>query len=253
MLLKDYYNEDDEIGKTETYENDVLKSMKIRPLFQIIFYNFHNDDKQTPLHVINLVEICERCKSREFITSLNGSGLCISYASMKKHRNGLAKFAISNSSAFGLLSPSHFSLSAFTISTFDDFDHVDKNMISSKSGSHDTVTSLFQKVTTKKEMKPNRNEVNLAVVKALSKLACQKMAPFSTDKTLTLPEPFIVETETSNLNEKKNDNQLKKFLWRCLRGDTDTSEIGLPSWAGAQTLFFESELPQMYVTPTFRD
>ena len=31
MLLKDYYNEDNEIGKTETYENDVLKSIKIVP------------------------------------------------------------------------------------------------------------------------------------------------------------------------------------------------------------------------------
>ena len=108
MLLKDYYNDDDEIGKTETYENDVLKSMKIRPLFQIMFYNFHNGNKQTPLHVINLVEIYDRCKSREFITSLNGSGLYISYASMKKRRNRLAKFAVANSSRFGLLSPSHF-------------------------------------------------------------------------------------------------------------------------------------------------
>ena len=45
MLLKDYYNEDDEIDKTETYENDILKSMKIEPLFQIMFYNFHNGNK----------------------------------------------------------------------------------------------------------------------------------------------------------------------------------------------------------------
>ena len=29
----------------------------------------------------------------------------------------------------------------------------------------------------------------------------------------------------------KNDNQLKKFLWSCLRGDTDTTEIDLSSWA----------------------
>ena len=39
MLLKGYYNEDDEIDKTETDENDVLKSMKIGALFQIMFYN----------------------------------------------------------------------------------------------------------------------------------------------------------------------------------------------------------------------
>ena len=247
MLLKDYYNEDDEIGKTETYQNDVLKSMKIRPLFEIIFYNFHNDDKQTPLHVINLVEICERCKSREFITSLNGSGLCISYASMKKHRNDLAKFVVANSSEFGFLNGSHFLPSAFTISAFDNFDHANKDMLSGKSGSHDTVISLFQEITTKKEIKPNRSEVNLAAVKTLSKLACQKQAPFSTDKTLTVPEPLTVETETYNLNEKKNDNQLKKFLWSCLRGDTDTNEIDLPSWARTQALLFESELPQMHV------
>ena len=39
MLLKGYYNEDDEIDKTEADENDVLKSMKIGALFQIMFYN----------------------------------------------------------------------------------------------------------------------------------------------------------------------------------------------------------------------
>ena len=179
MLLKDYYNADDEIGKTKTYENDILKSMKIRPLFQIKFYNFHNGNKQTLFHIINLVEIYDRCKSREFITSLHGSGLCINYASMKKHRNHLAKFAIANSSGFGLLSPSHFSPSAFTMSAFDNFDHVDQNMLSGKSGSHDTFISLFQEITTKKEMKPKKSEVNLAPVKTLN---CQKLAPFSTDK-----------------------------------------------------------------------
>ena len=45
MLLKDYYNEDDEIGKMEIDENDVLKSMKIGSLFQVMFYNFHNGNK----------------------------------------------------------------------------------------------------------------------------------------------------------------------------------------------------------------
>ena len=65
-------------------------------------------------------------------------------------------------------------------------------------------------------MKPNRSEVNLAAVKILSKLACKELNSFLTDKTLTLPEPFIVETETYNSNEKKNDNQLKKFLWIVL-------------------------------------
>ena len=129
-----YYNEDDEIGKTETYENNVLKLMKIPQLFQIMFYNFHNGNKQTPLHVINLVETYEQCKSRDFITSLNQSGLWIT-----------------NSSGFGLLSLSHFSSSAFTIFAFDNIDHVDKNMLSGKSGSYDTVISYFKKLLLRKE------------------------------------------------------------------------------------------------------
>ena len=78
----------------------------------------------------------------------------ISCASMKKHRNNLAKFANGNSiefaNEFGLPIPSHFSPSAFAIPTFDNFDHVDKNTFSGKSGSHDTVITLFQEIPTKK-------------------------------------------------------------------------------------------------------
>ena len=101
---------------------------------------------------------------------------------MEKHRNDLAKFAIANSSEFGLPIPSHFSPSTFTGSAFDNFDHVDKNMLSVKSGSHDTVITLFQEIPTKKEMKRNRSEVNLATVKTLSKLDCQELVPFSMEK-----------------------------------------------------------------------
>ena len=155
---------------------------------------------------MNAVEKYERCKSREFITSFNRSGLCISYANMKKHGNDLAKFAIANSSEFGLPISSHFSPRTFTISAFDSFDHVDQNTLSGKSSSHDTVITLFQKIPTNKVMKPKRSEINVAVVKTLSKLACQGLVPFSTDKTLTLPKTFIVETESYNSNEKKSDN-----------------------------------------------
>ena len=98
-----------------------------------------------------------------------------------------------------------------------------------------------------KAMKPNRKEVNLAAVQTLSRLTCQDLVPFSTDKTLTLPELFIVETKTYNPNKIRNDNQLKKFLWSCLREDINTTEIDLPSLAGTQVLLFESKLPQMHV------
>ena len=56
---------------------------------------------------MNSVEIYERCKSKELITSFNRSGLCISYTSMKNHRSDLAKFAVAQSSENGLPLPSH--------------------------------------------------------------------------------------------------------------------------------------------------
>ena len=77
------------------------------------------------------------------------NGLCIGFVSIKKHRNDLAKFGIINSSEFGLLIPSHLSPGTFTISTFNNFDHMDKNMLSGKSSSHDTV--YFKKLLLRKK------------------------------------------------------------------------------------------------------
>ena len=39
---------------------------------------------------------------------------------------------------------------------------------------------------------------------------------------------------------------MKKFLWSCLRGNTDTTKIDL-TWAKTQALLSVSELPQMHV------
>ena len=95
---------------------------------------------------------------------------------------------------------------------------------------------------TKQGTKNKRSEVNLAALKTLSKLAFQELVPFSTDKTLTLPKPFIVETNTYS-NEKKNDNPLNESLWSCRRGDFNTTGIDLPTWAETQALLLDSKLP----------
>ena len=63
-------DEDDEIGKTETDEKDVLKSMKKGLLFQIMFNKLHNGNKRTPFYVMNVVEIYERWKSRKDCASV---------------------------------------------------------------------------------------------------------------------------------------------------------------------------------------
>ena len=247
-LLKEYYNSNDEIEQeSEQEQDDILKSMKIGSLFQVTFYNMHNGYKRTPLHIMNSVEIYERCKSKELITSFNRSGLCISYTSMKNHRSDLAKFAVAQSSENGLPLPSHFSSNMFTISALDNFDHSDKNTLSGKSSSHDTVITLFQEVPTQKESKPLRSEVNLQNVKTLSKLHCQELVPFSTDKTLTVPETFTVQAETYNSPEKQKSIEMKKILESCVRGNADASAVTLPSWAGTQALLSKSEVPLMHV------
>ena len=78
---------------------------------------------------MNAVEIYEKCMSSEIITSFNKSEICISYGSMKKHRNGLANLAVYQSLNFGVPLPSHFSPDMFTIAASDNFDHSDKNII----------------------------------------------------------------------------------------------------------------------------
>ena len=55
-------DEDDEIGKTETDEQDVLKSMKNDLL--------HNGNKRTTFYVMNVVEIYEQWKSRKDCASV---------------------------------------------------------------------------------------------------------------------------------------------------------------------------------------
>ena len=101
---------------------------------------------------------------------------------------------------------------------------------------------MFQEVPIQKESKPLSSEVNLQNVKTLSKLPCQELVPFSTDKTLTAPETFAVQAETYNSQEKQKSIEMKKILENCVRGNADTSAVTLSSWAGTQALLSKSEV-----------
>ena len=71
--------------------------LKIKSLFQLIYYNIHNGKKKLPLHIMSSSAIYEKCKSREPLTFFNRLGLCTSYKEAKLHRNNLTKLAISKS------------------------------------------------------------------------------------------------------------------------------------------------------------
>ena len=128
----------------KTNDFDIQKSMKSGSLFQILYYNLHNGRKTNAFHLMNSVEIYDKCKSRELITSFNKSGLCVSDASMKKHRNNLAKLAVLQGTNTGVPLPSHFSTGSFTLAVFDNFDHAGRNTLSGTYNTHDTVLTLFQ-------------------------------------------------------------------------------------------------------------
>ena len=97
-------------------------------MVQILYYNIHSGRKLTPFHVINSVQICKRCRSKELITLFNKSNLCISYQSIKQHRQNLARLAIVQSNISKVLLPIHVSPEEFTVVAFDNFNHLTKTV-----------------------------------------------------------------------------------------------------------------------------
>ena len=73
--LRHYYENDDDLGNSDAADNNYdsipFEIAKIRSIFQILYYNVNNDRRKTPLNLMNEIEIYEKCKSRELITSFN--------------------------------------------------------------------------------------------------------------------------------------------------------------------------------------
>ena len=52
--------------------------IKLKTLYQIMFYMIHNGTRKTPLHLMVTHNIYEKFKSREVIAALNRTGMCVS-------------------------------------------------------------------------------------------------------------------------------------------------------------------------------
>ena len=82
LLAETVTNCDDSTEKESEVNDNVAEDRKIaklKALYQIMYYNVHNGRHRTPLHLMVAHNIYDRCKSRELITSLNRTGVCISY------------------------------------------------------------------------------------------------------------------------------------------------------------------------------
>ena len=119
-------------------------SIKTKSTVHLLYYNIHSGRKLTPFHVMDSVQIYERFHSKDLIISFNRSGLCISYQSMKQHRQNLARLAIVQSSTSKVPLPTHFSPEGFTVVAFENFNHADKNSVSRKYCSNDTSVHCFK-------------------------------------------------------------------------------------------------------------
>ena len=60
-------------------KNENIKFTKLISIYQIIFYILHPSKKKTPLHMMTVHAIYNKCKSRELIASFNHIGVCVSY------------------------------------------------------------------------------------------------------------------------------------------------------------------------------
>ena len=58
---------DDDDDNSDNNIFDRLKAMKIGSLFQAMFFILHNGRKRTPLHIMNAVEIYEKCQKKSDI------------------------------------------------------------------------------------------------------------------------------------------------------------------------------------------
>ena len=229
-------------------KNRHLKSIKIKSMVQILYYNIHSGRKLKAFHVMNSVQIYEACRSKELITSFNRSGLCISYQSMKQHRQNLARLAVqSNTSKVPL--PTHFSPEEFSVVAFDNFNHADKNSLSGKYCSNDTAITLFQSIPNEIPRKPKNSEVNLENVKLIEQLPCQKIESYQRKtKALKLQDDFIKTDDTDSSSSIVNDKiETINTVTNLLMISAINSNQNTPSWSGIRSLLSETKIPLMQV------
>ena len=184
-------DEEDDDKNIKQAKSEQLKILKIKYLFQIVYYNLHHRRQSTPFYIMKAHAIYEKCRSKEIITQQNRLRLSVCYNTIQKYRSNLAKHAILKSSENNVPLPSHFSKEMFTVGAFDNFDHKDRTSLSGLSASHDTVSTLFQVKPSETSSKPNKSEYNLKNVDIIEKLDCQTVkAYYKATKCIELPDNF---------------------------------------------------------------
>ena len=174
-------------------EISIQKHLKIKSLFQIMFYILRNGEVKTPLHTMIGMSVYNTCKSKSLIQSLNHLGLSISYDEVLRCKTSLALYTIESCTEEVPL-PSHFEKDKFTKGAFDNFDHNEATQ-SGLHSTHDTVSVLFQESSEVKLYKPNISctSINKKNRSLPENLQCQKLKNFyKPNVNITLTQDYSI-------------------------------------------------------------
>ena len=65
------FDEDEEDYHENSNDQHKRLNLKMKAIFQILFYQVVRGRKNTPLHILNAHAVYEHCRSRELITAFN--------------------------------------------------------------------------------------------------------------------------------------------------------------------------------------
>ena len=241
--------DDEDLDDAPFASPQTARAVKVKSLYQMVYYILHNGKKKTPLHVMIGHHTYDKCKSREVITSLNRVGVSTSYNEVRRARSNLANYCFEKSEENSVPIPSHFVNDEFTLAQMDNFDHSGRSSLSGTHSNHDTVMTLIQIKPEFPPSKPNLSAFNLSRsrVNGYGKLPCQQLKPYIRKKKgLPLPSCFQVEDSVKSIIED-NDDEIKSFIVNKVRGSVNSDELHIPTWAGCKSLISSANLPIMQV------
>ena len=163
--------------------------MKIKSLYQILYYNLHGEKKKRPFHLFTAHNVYKRHKSRQVLIALNKVGVSVGYQ-VKKVRNDLTCFTYFQSKKEGVTNPNHISKDEFTIGVFDNFDNCERPSWSGKFSNHGTALTLFQVKSEKPPKKSDETQIDYTKVTVEGKIPTKKNSHFLNQKNIKLSSIF---------------------------------------------------------------
>lgn len=242
----------------ETPHDSSIKSIRIKSLFQIMYYVKKGGRVDTPLHILLGIFVYTYTKSKSTLSVLNRLGLTVSYDEILRIRARLATFIIENHQNKVPL-PYHFNTRNYVTAAFDNFD-CNEATISGLNSTHDTVIVVFQDLNTNED---GRNcsypELNLKKRERVltNLLECQKLIHYrKTDNSVDLPSSYKVCSLDQVVNHEEFTNNFNIFdiIWLLSRIDISEYDKGkvsihnsaeqvIPSWSPFNSVMIEDNRP----------